>query len=182
VRRVEDSRLPRGNEERQAYAEAVGADGFALLDRLGAPEAPPELRQLEKVEVLRRVWERHYRREGRRVQLKSRDELPPAAEAIESQYDPEARYRSKSETNWTGYTAVLTETCDETRPNLITHVVTTAATVHEVHSTATVQEALVGLRLAPGECLADAGFITAECNRSAKPSWAHVVASPAGRI
>src|SRR5262249_49491756 len=39
---------------------------------------------------------------------------------------------------------------------------TTAATVHEVHSTALVQEALVGLGLAPGEHLADAGFITAE--------------------
>ena len=164
ARRIEDSRLPKGKEERQAYAEAVGADGFALLDRLEAPEAPPELRQLEKVEVLRRVWERHFQRARRSAgcELKSKDELPPAAEAIESPYDPEARFRSKHETNWTGYMAVLTETCDEDRPNLITHVETTAATVHEVHSTATVQEALVGLGLAPGEHLADAGFITAE--------------------
>jgi transposase len=162
ARRVEDSRLPKEKEQRQAYAEAVGADGFVLLDRLGAPEAPPELRQLEKVEVLRLVWERHYQREGGRVHLKSQDELPPAAEAIESPYDPEARFRSKRETNWTGYMAVLTETCDEGNPNLITHVDTTAATVHEVHSTATVQEALAGLGLAPGEHLADAGFITAE--------------------
>jgi transposase len=162
ARRIEDIRLPRGKEERQAYAEAVGTDGFTLLDSLGAPEVPPELRQLEKVEVLRRVWERHYRREGDRVRLRGQDELPPAAEAIESPYDPEARFRTKHETSWTGYMAVLTETCDEDRPNLITHVETTAASVHEVNSTESVQEALVGLGLAPGEHLADAGFITAE--------------------
>src|SRR5262249_5236536 len=89
-------------------------------------------------------------------------------EAIESPYDPEARFRSKRQTNWTGYMAVLTETCDEDRPYLITHVETTAATVHEVHSTATVQEALVGLGLAPGEHLADAGFITAELSVSSR--------------
>src|SRR3954454_7212779 len=35
-RRIEDSRLPRKAEEREAYARTVGEDGFHLLDRLGA--------------------------------------------------------------------------------------------------------------------------------------------------
>ena len=58
--------------------------------------------------------------------------------------------------------AVLTETCDDDRPNVITHVATTTASVHEVNNTATVQEALVGLGLPPAEHFADAGFVTAE--------------------
>ena len=161
-RRVEDSRLPPSKADREAYAEAVGRDGFLLLDRLGGPEAPTELRVLPKVEVLGRVWERHFARGDGGVRLRAEGELPPAAEGIESPYDPEARYRSKRGTNWTGYAAVLTETCDEDLPHLITHVATTTAAVHEVNCTAPVQEALVGLGLPPGEHLVDAGFVTAE--------------------
>jgi hypothetical protein len=64
--------------------------------------------------------------------------------------------------HWTGYVALLTETCDEGRPHLITYVATTTAAVHEVNCTAPIQEALAGLGLPPGEHLVDAGFVTAE--------------------
>ena len=64
---------------------------------------------------------------------------PAISPGIESPYDPEARYRSKSGMHWTGYVAVLTETCDEDLPHLITHVATTTAAVHEVNCTAPVQ-------------------------------------------
>jgi transposase len=169
-RRIEDSRLPQSKPDRQAYAEQVGRDGFTLLGLLEASGAPAELRASPMVGVLRRVWERHFRRDGDppaggaggRVELRPEGELPPAAQGIESPYDPEARYRSKSGMHWTGYAAVLTETCDEDRPNLITHVATTTAAVHEVNRTAPIQQALVGLGLAPGEHLVDAGFVTAE--------------------
>jgi IS5 family transposase len=142
----------------------VGEDGFLLLDRLGSPGAPEELRALPQVDVLRRVWERHFEHRGTAgaVQLRPEGALPPAAEGIESPYDPEARYRSKSGLHWTGYAATLTETCDEDHPHLITHVATTTAAVHEVNSTAAIQQALVGLGLPPGEHLADAGFVAAE--------------------
>ena len=43
----------------------------------------------------------------------ARSELPPAAERIESPYDPEARYRTKRGHAWTGYMVHLTETCDD---------------------------------------------------------------------
>jgi transposase len=162
-RRVEDSRLPRSQPEREAYARAVGEDGFRLLEWLGSPETPLELRALPQVGVLGRVWGRHFERtDAGVVRLRPEGELPPAAEGIESPYDPEARYRSKSGLHWTGYAAVLTETCDEGRPNLITHVATTTAAVHEVNATAAIQQALVGRGLPPGEHLVDAGFITAE--------------------
>ena len=103
--------------------EPVGEDGFTLLDRLDGPEAPAELRALPMVEVLRRVWERHFGATAARPAAgrgpgppEAEGELPPAAEGIESPYDPEARYRSKRGTHWTGYVAHLTETCDEDRP------------------------------------------------------------------
>jgi transposase len=167
-RRVEDSRLPQSKTDRQAYAEQVGQDGFTLLGLLEASGVPAELRASPMVLVLRRVWEKHYRRDGDpsggggRVELRPEGDLLHAAEAIESPYDPEARYRSKSGMHWTGYAAVLTETCDEDRPHLITHVTTTTAAIHEVNCTAATQEALAGLGLTPGEHLVDAGFVTAE--------------------
>ena len=150
--------------------EAVGEDGFTLLDRLDgargpgrAPRpaagrgAPPGLGA-----ALRRDGGPPGDGPGAGCGCRPEGELPPAAEGIESPYDPEARYRSKSGMHWTGYAAILTETCDEDRPHLITHVATTTAAVHEVNCTAAIQQALVGLGLPPGEHLVDAGYVTAE--------------------
>src|SRR3954453_8013581 len=61
-RRIEDSRLPRSKADREAYAVQVGRDGFTRLGLLAAPEAPAGFGALPMVEVLRRVWERHFRR------------------------------------------------------------------------------------------------------------------------
>ncbi len=168
-RRIEDSRLPRAEAERDTYARSVGEDGFALLERLAGPEVPEELRALPMVQVLRRVWGQQFGRDGGPpgdgpggpVHLKPAGQLPTAAEGIESPYDPEARYRSKRGTGWTGYVAHLTETCDEDLPNLITHVATTTAAVHEVNSTASIQRALVERGRPPGDHLVDAGYVSA---------------------
>src|SRR5687768_16431150 len=43
-KRIEDSRLPREQSKRDAYALTVGEDGFALLDALEEDQVPPELR------------------------------------------------------------------------------------------------------------------------------------------
>jgi hypothetical protein len=168
-RRIEDSRLPHTEAERDAYARTVGEDGFALLDRLAGSGTPETLRTLPKVRVLGQVWEQQFERDasppgdgpGGQVLLKPAGQLPPAAEGIESPYDPEARYRSKRGMGWTGYAAHLTETCDEDFPNLITHVATTTAAVHEVNCTAAVQRALVERGLPPEQHLVDAGYVSA---------------------
>jgi transposase len=135
------------------YAAVVGRDGIALLGRLGAPLAPAELRAPAQVDVLRRVWERHFHRHGGieagEVRLRPEGELPPAAEVIEPPYEPAARYRSKRKRHCAGYAALPTEACDEGRPHLITHVATTTARVHEVECTSTIQEALVGQACRP---------------------------------
>src|SRR3954469_24430043 len=106
--RVEDGRLPRAEAEREAYARTVGEDGFALLDRLDRPETPEELRGLPAVGVLRRVWGRQFVREdgpppGGGVRRRGRGEPQPAGDPVESPYDPEARYRTRSGTAWVGY-------------------------------------------------------------------------------
>ena len=112
-KRIEDTRLPQGQASRDAYAQMVGEDGFALLDALEATETPEYLRALPVISTLRQTWQRHYERTTGQgsdhspaplshVRFKRTQELPPAAEAIESPYDPEARYRQKCDTQWTG--------------------------------------------------------------------------------
>src|SRR5256712_3586660 len=172
-RRIEESRLPKATAEREAYAHRVGADGFLLLDALEAPAAPEGLRELPRLEALRRTWQRHYERTARApaspgeppeyaVRFKASRELPPAAEGIESPYDVEARYRHKRDTQWTGYMVHVSETCEPTAPHLLTHVHTTPATVHEAQCTTPIQQALIDKEVPPSEPLVDAAYISAE--------------------
>src|SRR5689334_14080030 len=166
--RVEDGRLPRAEAEREAYARTVGGDGFALLDLLDRPEAPEGLRSLPAVGVLRRVWERQFVRGdgsppgGGGVRRRGKDEPQPAGDPVESPYDPEARYRTRSGTAWVGYLVHLSESCEDDTVNLITHAMTTVATVHEARCTEAVHAALAGKDLLPGEHLVDAAYVDAE--------------------
>jgi transposase len=167
ARRVEDSRLPRAAAEREAYGRTIGEDGFALLDRLDEPTTPKGLRRLPAVEVLRQVWAHHFERKnatppGGGVRLRAKGDPPPATEPIESPYDPQARFRTRSGTSWTGYIVHLTETCEDDAVHLITHAMTTIATVHEARCTAVIHQALLGKGLAPGEHLVDAAYVDAE--------------------
>ena len=61
-KRIEDTRLPQGQARRDAYAQMVGEDGFALLDALEAAETPAHLRALPVITTLRQTWQRHYER------------------------------------------------------------------------------------------------------------------------
>ncbi len=54
--RFESFRLPRGQDKTRDLAEITGEDGFRLLERVYAPETPPDLAKLEAVETLRRMW------------------------------------------------------------------------------------------------------------------------------
>jgi transposase len=168
ARRVEDGRLPRAAAEREAYARAVGEDGFALLDRLDRPETAAELRGLPKVAILRQVWARHFVREdgappGGSVRLRAKeDPPPPEAEPVESPYDTEARFRTRSGTSWIGYVVHLSESCEDDGAHLITHAMTTIATVHEARCTAVIHQALLAKGLVPAEHLVDAAYVDAE--------------------
>jgi transposase len=131
------------------------------------------VRELPIIATLRQTWQRHYDRSGdatapagapvpRRVRWKTNQDLPPAAQGIESPYDVEARYRHKRDTQWTGYMVHISETCDPAAPHLLTHVHTTPATVHEAQCTAPIQQALREKGVPPGEHLVDAAYVSAE--------------------
>jgi transposase len=171
-KRIEDSRLPRAKAAREAYAQTVGEDGFRVLDAVAAPGAPEAVRTLPSITTLRRTWQRHYerieppspaprKRPGPRVRFKANRDVPRAAEGIESPYDPDARYRHKRDTQWTGYMVHVSETCEPTAPHLLTHVHTTTAAVHEAQCTTPIQQALAEKDLLPSEHLVDAAYISA---------------------
>ena len=86
-------------------------------------------------------------------------ELPPSAGHVCSPYDPDVRYCSKRETNWMGYKAQLTETCDPAceGPHLVTNVETTVATTPDDNRVAVVHASLERRGLLPGEHLVDKG-------------------------
>lgn len=171
--RIEDTRLPREQAQREAYVQTVGEDGVTLLEAVAAADAPPALRELASLDTLRRTWDHHDERlagarasaggpAGPRVRFKPKQDVPRAAEAIESPYDPEARYRHKPTTDWVGYMVHVSETCEPTTPHLLTHVHTTTAAVHEAMCTADIHQALVDKDVAPGEHWVDAAYIDAE--------------------
>jgi transposase len=172
-RRIEDTRLPREQAQRDAYAQTVGEDGFHLLDALDAPAAPQGLRELPIIATLRQTWQRHYERSTGEVpppgpppvagvRFKPNREVPPAAAGIASPYDGEARSRHKRDTSWTGSMVHVSEPCEPTVPHLLTHVHTTPASVHEAQCTEPIQQALSEKDLAPGEHLVDAAYVSSE--------------------
>src|SRR5499433_3493952 len=172
-KRIEQTHLPQEQAQRDAYGQTVGEDSYALLDALEAADVPETLRELPCIATLRRIWQHHYERRmaqptnagspaASRVRFKTKQELPQAAEELQSPYDPDARYRHKRETSWVGYMVHVSETCEPTAPHLLTHVHTTTAAVHEAMCTADIHQALVDKDVAPGEHWLDAAYIDAD--------------------
>ncbi len=161
-RRFDDYRLPKGKAERQAYAEQIGADGHALLDAVYAQDAEPRLRQISAIQLMRQVWvQQFYRSEAGIHWRTDAAGVPPSARFIASPYDPEAHFSKKRSTSWVGYKVHLTESCEDDRPHLITHVETTAAPVADGDALETIHDALAADDLLPALHLADTGYIDA---------------------
>lgn len=162
-RRFDDSRLPAGQAERQAYACQVGVDGHALLAAVYAPEAPAWLREVPAVETLRRVWVQQFYQEAGQIRWRTEAEgIPPSRIFLSSPHDTEARYAKKRTTSWIGYKVHLTETCDDDTPHLITHVATTPGPVADGDVTPQIHQVLRKQDLLPGKHLADTGYVDAE--------------------
>ena len=158
-RRIEEYRLPKGKAARQEYAEMVGRDGLYLLTLIFTPEAPPQVRQLPAVDLLRRIWIQQYVIEDDQLRLRAPTDMPSASTQLESPYEPEARYASKGGTHWTGYKVHLTETCDDERPHLLTQVATTIAPATDLGQLPTIQAELDRVGLLPAQQLVDAGYV-----------------------
>jgi transposase len=102
-RRIEDQRLPKGKEARREYLRTVGADGMQLLAHLDAPCTPQNLKEIAEVEILRQIWEQHYKQINTEIRVLDPKERPEAAYCIESPYEVEARYSTKRSMSWVGY-------------------------------------------------------------------------------
>jgi transposase len=160
-RRIEDYRLPKGQAARQAYAELVGADGLHLLTEVYVPTAPPRLRALPAVEGLRQTWIAHYVQGEGQARLREPKDMPPTPTQRQSPYEPEARYGYKRGEDWRGYKVHLTETCDEERPHLLTHVATAIATAADMEELAAIHQGLAAVGLLPAQHLVDTGYVRA---------------------
>ncbi len=160
--RLEAYRLPDKQSEREALQRQIGQDGCHLLTAIYSDPAPGWLRNLPAVDVMLRVWRQQYYLEGEQVHWRDDKSLPPFKRLIVSPDDIEARNRTKRDTNWSGYVAHLTETCQTTEPNLITNVLTTPATTADVEVIPTVHQALADKELLPEEHFVDTAYTSVD--------------------
>jgi transposase len=160
--RIEDSRLPKGQEARKEYAELIGADGSRLLSAVYDPSALLHLRELPAVQVLRQTWVFQYYAEEGYLRWRKAEDLPPAGLRFDSPYDPEARFGNKRSMTWTGYKVHFTQTCEDDEIHLITHVETTAAGITDNELSAPIHDALAKKNLLPSEHFLDSGYIDAD--------------------
>jgi len=121
--RVDTWRLPTSKTKRAELVAAYGTDAVALLRAVYDTGAPPWLRELPAVDVLRRVLVQNYvittnaaGREVVRAREADTDGLPPGRTRLSSPYDLDVRWaagRAKGEgVAWNGYKVHITETCD----------------------------------------------------------------------
>ena len=161
-RRVEEYRLPKGQDKREALALEIGADGFVLLDALDGPTAPAAAREVPMVGTLRDVWRVYYARDDGQMRWRGVAELPPVAERMQSPHDPEAHFSMKRQLGWTGYKVHVTEACDDDAAHLITHVKTCPSMQPDMTSTAEIHERLAAKGLLPAEHFVDSAYVDAE--------------------
>ena len=174
ARRADDINVPWGEAARRAFAERVGHDGHALLAAVMAPDAPSWLREVPAVEVLRRAWVQTFtldegdgtasRAERSVVRWRTQAEgFPPSLLMVASPYDPDVHdAKKRATTAWIGYKVHLTETCDDERPPLVTHVATTPAPIVDRAALGSVHAALAEKGLLPSRHLVDAGYLDAD--------------------
>ena len=184
--RIDDLHLPASKAGRRDLMVRYGTDGYFLLDQAHGPGAPAWLGELPAVQALRRIWIQQFCREvsGGRQEVRRRDKLPggdglpPGRDQLISPYDLDARYGVKRGHGWGGYKVHFTETCNAPgpqagassaagpgrgdRPNLVTGVATTQATVPDSAMLTPVHQQLEDRQLLPGEHLAGSGYPSAE--------------------
>ena len=159
--RLQTHQQPQTKEQKESKMQIIARDGLHLLQALYAAPEKAAFLGLPAVEVLRRVWLQQIYIEQGQWQLRSEEQLPPCAHLIVSPYDVEAHFSVKRQTEWAGYKAHLTETCDADTPHLITQVATTPATTQDSEMTAPIQASLAEAKRLPNEHLVDEGYTQA---------------------
>lgn len=198
--RIDTWRLPTSTTKRAELVAGYGTDALVLLRAVGDSAAPPWLRELPAVDVLRRVLVQNYLvttdaagREVIRAREAEQDGLPPGRTRLTSPYDTDARWAAKGdELCWNGYKVHVTETCDTPdpadvpgtdvpdgeRPNLIVGVSTTDATVPDARMTEKIHVALAGRGLLPAEHYLDSGYPSAALVIESLSRWGVTLVTP----
>jgi transposase len=204
--RVDTWRLPTSKTKRAELVAAYGTDAVTLLRAVydtGDAAAPPWLAELPAVEVLRRVLVQNYvittnaaGREVVRAREADTDGLPPGRTRLSSPYDLDARWAAKgNDLAWNGYKVHITETCDPAdptpagadtagrdtareRPNIITGVATTDATVPDAAMTEPIHAALAGRELLPAQHYLDSGYPSAALLVDSLHRWGVSLVTP----
>ena len=178
--RAFDDRLAKNAARRDERARTIGQDGHALLTAAFDPAAPGWLRQVPAVETLRRVWVQQFYLSAEGVSWRTAEHgIPPSSIFLSSPYDVDAHLGRKRTTKWIGYKAHLTETCDEGKPHLITHVQTMAAPVADAEATTPAHTALQDKGLLPAMHLVDTGYLDAELLLATRRDFGIDLAGPA---
>jgi transposase len=89
-RRIEEYRLPKGEDARRAYAEQIGTDAWLILLWMSLETTPATVKSLPALQVLRDVWEQQSVVDAGRARWRAPAELPSAGARIDSPYDPDA--------------------------------------------------------------------------------------------
>ncbi len=116
----------------------------------------------QRCRPFRAVWIQQYYRDRQGLRWRGKGEQPPAALAIDSPSDTDARYGIKRGVGWRGYKAHCTKTCEPDRPHLIVHVATTVATTADVDTMPARHADLAGVALLPDEHLVDASYVSVD--------------------
>ncbi|MFI1585071.1 transposase [Embleya sp. NPDC020630] len=164
----------------------MASDGYRLLEAVLAEGAPGWLREMPAVSTLRTLWLQQFTRvvtDGTEdVAWRGRDDLPPGGSLIALPYDPHVRYSRKGELTWIGYKVHVSECFagpeDTEQPHLITHVVTTDATVNDAKVVDTVHDRLSDKDPMPREHLLDAGYTSAELLMTAPVTHGVTIVGP----
>jgi transposase len=172
-RRIEEWRLPAGQQSQEQLAEQIGRDGSRLLDEVCAEPAPASLRLLPEVEGLRQSWVHQFLWQEGHIQLRTKDDLPPAHLRQRSASDPEAHYGHKRDLSWFGYKVHLSESCDSDLPHLIPHAATTDASKTDVEETEAIHQALAQRDVLPSQPIVDAGYVDAALILQRRASLRH---------
>ena len=90
----DQTRLPQSKREQAQLQLRIGHDGYHLLTAIYSEDAPDYLAEIPSVEIMRQVWTQQYYYDNRVLKWRTRDQLPPNKQLIESPYDPEARNRT----------------------------------------------------------------------------------------
>ncbi len=160
--RFQDNRLPSSKKERDTVSVIIGMDGNYLLDAIWSEAELKWLRQIEAVEILRKVWIQQFYVDDGELKLREGSNCPASHKLINSPYDTEARMGNKRTRKWIGYKVHLSETCDEDTPHLITYVDTKVSSSKDHEIMENLHESLKEENLSPEQHFVDSAYVNTE--------------------